>query len=454
MSGPRMEADLITGVLDMRAEPDLASTLTSLDPEAFTVPGHRVIWAAFQAITTNGGLIDPWSASKTMVGLGANDLDQQLMDRYFNDSRDGLGSLDLRPRVAVVADTYRRRTIAKTMEALSSSANDLSWDEMASQLAEVVGKVSQAGNPRFSEGTDHAQEFEAFMAGRAIFPPEGRDNLTLFGIPTLDSTIMANPGRLIVIGGMPSAGKTAFAVQAGIESADIGHRVVLTSLEMAKEEIGARIIAKVAGVNSINVLRYDAMNPEETVDRAKLRPRFDAIRRNLTGLYGCAGDSWTAIEAAIMREHRRSPLKVAILDYLQLMEAPDVAKKRNDNEAQRIGEITKACKRLAQKLGINVILLSQFNRDVQEGQEPTLQNFLGSGQIERDADVALLLWNDTARGEPATMRTIHCRIAKNRGGERYGKVTMEFNPALNTFGPGKSQETFQVDRSKVGRSRV
>lgn len=443
MSGPRMEADLITGVMDMRAEPDLASTLTSLDPEAFTVPGHRIIWAAFQTITANGGLIDPWSASKTMVSLGANDLDQQLMDRYFNDSRDGLGSLDLRPRVAVVADTYRRRTIAKAMEALSSSANDLSWDEMASQLAEVVGKVSQAGNPRFSEGTDHAQEFEAFMAGRAIFPPEGRENLTIFGISSLDSTIMANPGRLIVIGGMPSAGKTAFAVQAGIESADIGHRVVLTSLEMAKEEIGARIIAKVARVNSIHVLRHDGS------PRPELRPRFDAIRRNLVGLYGCAGDSWTAIEAAIMREHRRSPLKVAILDYLQLMEAPDVAKKRNDNEAQRIGEITKACKRLAQKLGINVILLSQFNRDVQEGQEPTLQNFLGSGQIERDADVALLLWNDSARGEPSATRTIHCRIAKNRGGERYGKVTMEFNPALNSFGRSENKETAQKHSQRV-----
>lgn len=445
---PENEAALIVGVLDLRAEADIASHITSLEPEAFMVPGHRNIWAGFQAITNSGGMIDPWAMGKVLRKLGGKEADLQLMDRYFNDSRDGLGSSDLRPRVATVADGYKRRLIAKAMESLSRAAEADSWADIEARLGEVVGKVSQAGNPRFREATDHAKQFESFLSGKAILPAESRDNLTVFGIPSLDSTIMANPGRLIVIGGMPSAGKTAFAVQAGIESADIGHRVALASLEMGDDEIAARVIAKVAGVNSIHVLRHDGP------PRPELRPRFDALRRNLKGLYGCAGDSWTAIEAAIVREHRQAPLKVAVLDYLQLMEAPDVLRKRNDNEAQRIGEITKACKRLAQRLGINVVLLSQFNRDVQEGQEPTLQNFLGSGQIERDADVALLLWNESARSEPAAMRTIHCRIAKNRGGERYGKVTMQFNPAFNAFEQGQGMETAWVDRPKNGRARV
>lgn len=445
---PENESALIVGVLDLRAESDTATHITSLDPEAFMVPAHRAIWAGFQAITGNGGVIDSWSMGKVMRKLGAKDADLQMLDRYFNESRDGLGTSDLRPRIATVADGYKRRAIAKGMESLSRAAEAESWADIESALGDIVGKVSQAGNPRFREATDHSKQYESFMAGRGLLPTEGRDNLTKFGIPSLDSTVMANPGRLIVIGGMPSAGKTAFAVQAGIESADIGHRVTLASLEMGDDEIAARVIAKVAGVNSIHVLRHDGP------PRPGLRPRFDALRRNLVGLYGCAGDSWTAIEAAIVREHRRAPLKVAILDYLQLMEAPDVLRKRGDNEAQRIGEITKACKRLAQRLGINVVLLSQFNRDVQEGQEPTLQNFLGSGQIERDADVALLLWNESARSEPAAIRTIHCRIAKNRGGERYGKVTMQFDPARNSFEQGQGMETAWVDRPKNGRARV
>ena len=163
------------------------------------------------------------------------------------------------------------------------------------------------------------------------------------------------------------------------------------------------------------------------------REILESIRTNLVGLHGCAGDSWTSVEAAIVREHRRSRLKVAIVDYLQLLGEPDTKSRRNDTEAQMIGEITKAAKRLAQRLGINVVLLSQFNRKVEECQEPTLQNFLGSGQIERDIDIALLLWNTEKNPLPEADRFVNCRVAKNRGGKRYGKFRLRFKPALNQF---------------------
>jgi len=441
------EQAVIVGILDLRADMETASQVTSLEPEAFTSSAHRMIWKAFQDISAAGHLIDAWTVKRTLKRIGANDTDQQMAERYFAESRDGLGTMDIRPRIAKVADTFRRRTIAKTMESLSQAAEASSWGDIEAALGDVVGRVSQAGNPRFRQGTDHAKQFESFMAGKAILPHESRANLTVFDIHPLDSVLMLNPGRLIVLGGLPSAGKTAFALQAAIKTAQAGRRVVFGSLEMDEDEIGARIIAEVSGVNSIAALRSDG-NP-----RPELRPAFDAIRRNLTGLYGCAGDSWTAIEAAITREHNRAPLSVAIVDYLQLMEAPDIAKKRNDSEASRIGEITKACKRLAQRLRINVVLLSQFNREVATGQEPTLQNFLGSGQIERDADVCLLMWNDSAQPAQGPARTIHCRIAKNRGGEQFGKVTMQFTPAHNRFEEGQGQETAWVDTPKR-RGRV
>jgi replicative DNA helicase len=157
------------------------------------------------------------------------------------------------------------------------------------------------------------------------------------------------------------------------------------------------------------------------------------LRKNIVGIHGCAGDSWCSVEAAIVREHRRAPLSVAIVDYLQLLGEPDTKGRRADTEAQAIGEITKSAKKLAQRLGINVLMLSQFNRKVEECQEPTLQNFLGSGQIERDIDIALLLWNTQLNPKPGDDRIIMCRVAKNRGGERFGKFRLRFNPAHNQF---------------------
>lgn len=436
MGHAEAEAALITGVLDLRAELETPAQITALDPEAFLVSGHRTIWAAFQAISAGGGLIDSWTLGKAMRKLGASDSDSQLADRYFADAQHSTGTMDLRPRVAMVTDHYRRRLVSQAMDRLSRGVEGATWAEVEAALAEVSSKVSQAGNPRFQAGTDYAQEFEAFLSGAPILEQDSRDNLIHFGIPGIDDVIMANPGRLIVVGALPSAGKTALVLQAMVRTALAGGRVAATSLEMDKKETAARLVACACAVNSVRAMRYGCKPAYE--DRAIL----DGIRKNIVGLHGCAGDSWSSVEAAIVREHRRAPLKVAIVDYLQLLgEDPNAKGRRSDTEAQAIGETTKGAKRLAQKLGINVVLVSQFNRTVKEAEEPTLQNFLGSGQIERDIDVAILLWNTQTQFDPKADRLLNCRIAKNRGGERYGLVRLRFNPAFNQFHEEAARET-------------
>jgi replicative DNA helicase len=136
------------------------------------------------------------------------------------------------------------------------------------------------------------------------------------GCPGIDGSIVANPGRLIVVGGLPSAGKTALAVQAAVRTAQSGRRVAMGSLEMDADEISARIVACSCGVNSLQALRHGRgdgrVAPED-------RGILEGIRKNLIGLHGCAGDSWSSIEAAIVREHRRAPLSLAVVDYLQLL---------------------------------------------------------------------------------------------------------------------------------------
>jgi replicative DNA helicase len=248
---------------------------------------------------------------------------------------------------------------------------------------------------------------------------------------------------MIVIGGLPSAGKSAFAIQMGVRTALSGRRVAMGGLEMDEDETSARIIACACGVDSLIALKC---SHDPSPDN---RPILDAVRRNLVGLHGCAGDSWTSVEAAIVREHRRAPLSVAIVDYLQLLGEPDTKSRRIETEAAMIGEITKSAKRLAQRLKINVVMLSQFNRQVREGEEPNLQHFLGSGQIERDIDIALLLWNtDPNPDDKRLERPVSCRIAKNRGGKRYGKVRMKFMPAFNQFEQDDSPEPLGRTRAK------
>jgi len=435
------EANLIKGVLGQRTDLDLPNHVSALDPDAFLFPPNRVIWGAIQAVVSGGGLIDSWVLRKAMAKLGAHEHDFHTLDEYFHASEYASFS-DLRPRVAAVAEAYKRRMISHSCQGMVESCLSDDLKTVETNFEDLSARVAAAGTSKLRAGTDYARQFEAFLSGAPILPPESRENLVRFGIPGIDQTIMANPGRLIVLGGLPSAGKTALALQAVVRTATAGKRTAMGSLEMDDDEIAARIVACGCGVNSLHALRGTPRPGRE--DRAIL----EAVRRNLVGLHGCAGDSWTAIEASIVREHRRSPLSLAVVDYLQLLEAPETRGRRQESEASRIGEITKSAKRLAQRLKINVLMLSQFNREVEEAKEPTLQNFLGSGQIERDVDIALLMWNDKAKFEPTGDRIVNCRIAKNRGGERWGKVRMKFNPALNRF-----EQDYQETDSRQTSSR-
>ena len=427
--GAEEEKDLITGVIDLRATClDLSSYISALSPECFMGRTNQLIWHGFQTISKKGQFIDSCIMAKVMSESGASAAEVDYMKQLFYLDRYNYGSLDLTARIDRVANQFKRRTISRSMEILAKRAMTDDLVELEAEFFEVAEKVSNAGVAKVRATTDYESQFESYLTGQPILPQEARENLVTMGIPGLDKSIVANPGRLIIIGGMPSAGKTALAVQVIAETAKRGHRVAMASLEMDEDEIAARIVACACGVNSLIALRVGSALVEKDS-----RYHLGVIRKNIVGIHGCAGDTWTSIEAAIIREHRKSPLSVAIIDYLQLIGAPDTKKKGFDNEAQMIGEITKSAKRLAQKLRINVLLLSQFNRKVEEGDEPTLQNFLGSGQIERDADIALLLWNTDKDPLPGAIRPVACRIAKNRGGERFGKVMLDFNPVTNQF---------------------
>ena len=418
------ESAVIVGVLDLRMDPGTAQQITSLDPEAFVNRANQTIWASFQDIVAKGKVIDPWSMRKALNAREASDADHQMLDRYFNESRDGLGTNDLQSRVLTLADAYKRRLIYRAMESVTQAEEWLPWSELEARFNDISQKISQAGNPKFQAATNYATQYDAFLSGEPILPLEDRDNLLTFGIPSIDETIMSNPGRLIILGAMPSCGKTALAIQGAIRTAEAGRRVMMASLEMDEDEISARIIANLTGLNSRTILKRGApMDPSH-------KAAIQKVNKNLMGLHGCAGDTWQSIEAAFIREHLKQKYHVAIIDYLQLLGGTP---KKNETEAAMIGEITKGAKRLAQRLKINVVLVSQFNREVKEGQEPTLQNLLGSGQIERDADVALLLWNDSTNFDPRGDRPINVRVAKNRAGERNDKFTLTFKASFNLF---------------------
>ena len=108
-----------------------------------------------------------------------------------------------------------------------------------------------------------------------------------------------------------------------------------------------------------------------------------------------------------------------VIDYLQLMSAPD---RRTENRNQEISHITRSLKIMAKELNVPILLLSQLSRASEKndaGKYPKLSELRESGAIEQDADVVIFLQRDDYYPENRTEENIGkatILIAKQRNG--------------------------------------
>ena len=80
---------------------------------------------------------------------------------------------------------------------------------------------------------------------------------------------------------------------------------------------------------------------------------------------------------------------------------------------EQVAEASRSLKALARKLEIPVVVTAQLRRDA-EGNRPKLSDFSDSTQIERDCDIAVMIFNDKKKNK--TLKT-YLLIEKNRDGE-------------------------------------
>ena len=83
-------------------------------------------------------------------------------------------------------------------------------------------------------------------------------------------------------------------------------------------------------------------------------------------------------------------------------------------------------KKVARRLDVPVMTLCQINREGAKPERPRLVDLKGSGQIEQDADIVLILHRPGKDSD-----TIELEIAKNRNGRR-GEI-LPFRYTSNRF---------------------
>lgn len=208
------------------------------------------------------------------------------------------------------------------------------------------------------------------------------------------------PGDLILLAARPSMGKTAFAngiaLHVGSEAMFEQKKcsVALYSLEMPKEQLVERLLSSAARVDGHRI-RTGALIDS---DWAKLAQAAGLLAD--AGIYIDDSSRLTPYQLRASARAKQAqlanterPLRLVIVDYLQLMHDPDA---KSDTREQEVSSISRQLKALAKDLGVPVIALSQLNRALEKrpDKRPQMSDLRESGSQEQDSDLILFLYRE------------------------------------------------------------
>lgn len=262
----------------------------------------------------------------------------------------------------------------------------LSVEQCRSEAAEVVKCFNEAEK----QGAVTAEQGYLDFIDRMEHPKSHIKT----GYSQLDRFVYIDKGDFIVIGGRPSAGKTAFTLQMMLAMAQ-DKRVGYFSLETSPQKVFDRLVSNYAWT-SFTKIKQANLNDE---DWKSVTSRYDTFTKLGFEVVPAAG--WTVEKIKSYSEVRR--YEIVFIDYLTLIRA------QGKDDTERTTHISEDLHTFAQQDGTTTIALSQLNRG--NGNELTLESLRQSGQIEQDADGVILIQYDSNTPE---VRDI--KIAKNKEG--------------------------------------
>lgn len=237
---------------------------------------------------------------------------------------------------------------------------------------------------------------------------------------------------LIVIGGRPSMGKTAFILsQISNHLKDDDVYPHFFSLEMGEDPILQRLLGNIGRVD------YDRMRTGDMRDgdweKLNQAMAFLDTRKNRFAIHDRMGMTPHEIRAAVTKEMKEHPDKrhIVYIDYLTIMGYEGNA----DRYDLEITENTELLKKMAKELNIPVIVLAQLSRGVETraDKRPTMSDLRESGGIEQIADVIALLYRDEYYNrESESKGMIEVIVAKQRNGT-VGTVNLAYLKEYGAF---------------------
>lgn len=255
------------------------------------------------------------------------------------------------------------------------------------------------------------------------------------GIAALDILLAHGGWRpgVVLLGGTPGIGKSAFALHTALHAAGLGHPVLYVSVEQSTMEMLGRIFCR---ETRSGIASYWNREPAylQAAQAAAGRLRLDNLylRSDPFVVEDFGGTVSRVRQWATEVAEQTGATPLIIVDYLQRMRPPE-AERRLDQHRQ-ISLAGLGLRQLARDLSSPVLAISSVNRQSYD-KPPSLDAFKGSGDLEYDADACLLLRFAARSDDEAKRMAETSGVAPVElylvGKNRYGPTNVEDPIALD-----------------------
>ena len=405
-------------LIDSRCITDVVGVVK---PEDFYLEQNREIFETIYTMFNFSQTIDPVTVLNKMKELGC----------YHDNSRDYILQLMEITPTAANAARYAKIVQEKAMlRGLGQAASDIS--EMVSDQVGTSSEILESAEKKIyalrkGERGDSLEHIGTTL--HKVF-----DHLTELsmsdsaipglstGLRDLDTKINGlNKSDLLLVAARPAMGKSAFALNMGVNVAKKYKKTVaIFNLEMSREQLAMRLLASESSVE-LQKLTTGKLSEEEWT-------KLCIASASLSQTDIRIDDNPSVTVADINAKCRRlDNLGLVIIDYLQLMQGSGYGK-NSENRVTVVGEISRSLKIMAKELNVPVICLSQLSRAVESrtDKRPILSDLRESGAIEQDADAVMFLYRDEYYNANTEDKGLaECIVGKNRHGET-GTVKLQW----------------------------
>jgi replicative DNA helicase len=215
-------------------------------------------------------------------------------------------------------------------------------------------------------------------------------------------------GEMIIIAGRPGTGKTTILLNMIVKWLLSDLKVGLFSAEMQRREIMKRMISCYSGIQHNLISNFNSMSE---VLKSKLSYAMDDLYKKNFVIDDTPNIDIDTLKIKAGYMKRKYDIDILGIDYLQLLKSAAV---RDRPRHEQLGYISRTGKEIARSLKVPVVFLAQLNRENEKrgGGLPALHELKGSGDIEQDSDMVILLHESETYGEDESKLLLV--IAKDR----------------------------------------